>query len=348
MNSQPGTKNRPGRLVQAAQTSIESPPALHQETALGSVREAIENHRYVLVTNDLGQITGIVSCRRILERLDSKHERERIRWESMNLGAFVDAEVSTVAQTNTEPFTSEIDCVTVTEDDTLVAIAVKDDVFLSVRRIEPTLAAARCDALTGLMNRLGYERRLAEEWARAARTGISLGVIVLDLDNFKQVNDKYGHLAGDEVLKHVAAALERTLRSYDVIARYGGDEFVVLCLDCKPKDIEIPVKRFQASLAATTVEYGGHEIKVSAAIGAAVRHSDFEDSCVSDLFAAADECVYQSKRTSGVPCVLEFGAGMSADMWSVANRDKTAESSHGNSLIESDNLGQNQEEGARS
>ncbi|MDA7978481.1 MAG: GGDEF domain-containing protein [Pirellulales bacterium] len=306
MPHQHAARSQVGRLIPSEDVRFESPPVIHQGTTLGEIRVAIENHHYILAANDLGQIVGIVSCQRMLEHLESKHDRERGRWESMYLGAFVSAEVGAGDRPVGQAFREGIECITVMENDSIVAIAAENDVFLSLQWMEPTLAAARCDPLTGLMNRLGYERRLAEEWARAARTGVSIGVIVLDLDDFKTINDRHGHLAGDQVLRKVGHILEKTLRSYDVVARYGGDEFVALCLDCQPRDIEIPITRFQETLSASTIKYGEQELHVTASIGAAVRHDEFYTSTPSELFAAADECVYQSKRAGTGARVIEF------------------------------------------
>jgi diguanylate cyclase (GGDEF)-like protein len=271
------------------------------------VRAALGRHGYVLATDDAGQIMGVVPEQRILERLETGNDRERIRWESMHLGALINVEIDRDPGPVGALVEHDVECVAVTENDALVAITIEDDVFLSLRRLEPTLAAAKCDPLTGLMNRLGYERRLNEEWARATRRGTSLAVIVLDIDHFKQINDAFGHPVGDEVLRNVARIFEATLRSYDVVARYGGDEFVALCLDCQPGDIDIPIRRFQQELAQRAFEYGNQTLNISASIGAAVRHEGFHRSNPPELFAAADECAYHSKRSSGDPHIIEFG-----------------------------------------
>ncbi len=95
-----------------------------------------------------------------------------------------------------------------------------------------TLAlAARVDALTGCLNHAAMQDTLRRELERCRRTGARLSLAVVDLDHFKRVNDVHGHLTGDEVLRRVGDALRQTVRLYDVVARYGGDEFVIIAID---------------------------------------------------------------------------------------------------------------------
>ena len=96
------------------------------------------------------------------------------------------------------------------------------------RQLAEALERADRDPLTGLLNHRAFHRRLHEEADRAQREGGGLAVVMLDLDNFKFFNDAYGHAAGDEVLRSVADALRGACRSYDTLARFGGDEFALL------------------------------------------------------------------------------------------------------------------------
>jgi diguanylate cyclase (GGDEF)-like protein len=91
--------------------------------------------------------------------------------------------------------------------------------------------AARTDALTGCLNHAAMQDALHRELERSERTGHALSLIIVDLDEFKQVNDRHGHQAGDEVLREVGESLRGSVRAYDVVARYGGDEFAVIALD---------------------------------------------------------------------------------------------------------------------
>jgi diguanylate cyclase (GGDEF)-like protein len=99
---------------------------------------------------------------------------------------------------------------------------------------------ARTDGLTGCLNHAAMQDTLRRELERSARTGHGLSLAIVDLDDFKQVNEQYGHQAGDEVLKHVGSALRDSVRAYDVVARYGGDEFAVIALDAD-EDVTVDV-----------------------------------------------------------------------------------------------------------
>jgi diguanylate cyclase (GGDEF)-like protein len=100
--------------------------------------------------------------------------------------------------------------------------------------------AARTDGLTGCLNHAAMQETLRRELERSRRTGSWLSLAIVDLDDFKQVNERHGHQAGDEVLKHVGAALRDSVRAYDVVARYGGDEFVIIALDAG-EDVAVDV-----------------------------------------------------------------------------------------------------------
>jgi diguanylate cyclase (GGDEF)-like protein len=310
MNEDQHIKNLPGRLSLSAASVFQPPPTFHQDTSLHALRADAEAHRYILATDDEGRIVGVVPCGQILRRLEATNSQERARWEGMPLRSLINV---VFCPGSTKPgvrLDGNLDCIAITENENLIGISVRDDVFLSWQRLESMLSAAICDPLTGLMNRLAYERRLNEEWARATRTGSSIAVVVVDLDHFKPINDRFGHQAGDEILRTVASVLEGALRSYDIVARYGGDEFVALCLGCHPEEIDIPIQRVLQTLASQPFGVGQVSLPVSASLGAAVRHGGFEECNPSDLFAAADDCLYQAKRSARQACVVEFGAGL--------------------------------------
>lgn len=96
--------------------------------------------------------------------------------------------------------------------------------------------AARTDALTGCLNHAALHDTLRRELERCRRAGTNLSLSILDLDDFKQVNERHGHLAGDEVLRHVGQALRKSVRAYDLVARYGGDEFAIVTLDADEEE----------------------------------------------------------------------------------------------------------------
>jgi diguanylate cyclase (GGDEF)-like protein len=140
--------------------------------------------------------------------------------------------------------------------------------------------ASRTDELTGALNRRGFEARAVDELARARRTGAEVGLVLLDLDDFKIVNDTLGHHAGDELLCWVGATLAGDLREHDAVGRVGGDEFAVLVAS---GDASAALERLQASLAP----------RVNACAGAATFPADGPD--LAALYRAADVRLYEGK-----------------------------------------------------
>jgi diguanylate cyclase (GGDEF)-like protein len=152
------------------------------------------------------------------------------------------------------------------------------------------------DPLTSLPNRELLLDRLAVALARRVRQGTSLGVIFIDLDEFKQINDEFGHVVGDEVLVSVAHRLQREVRDGDTVARYGGDEFVVLCEDLASELTADPLARRLARAISQPVTAGGRLLETSASIGVVVESDPATDP--EALLARADAEMYRHKRRS--------------------------------------------------
>jgi diguanylate cyclase (GGDEF)-like protein len=153
-------------------------------------------------------------------------------------------------------------------------------------------AEAGTDPVTGCMNHRAMRRRLDEEIGRATRTGSPLSCLLMDLDDFKLVNDSHGHPMGDEMLREVVRALVGEFRAFDRVARYGGDEFVVILPNADISSAEAAAERALARLAALPfASAGGHG--VSASIGAAQWHAGMDTDA---LLAACDEALLRSKR----------------------------------------------------
>ena len=158
---------------------------------------------------------------------------------------------------------------------------------------------AMIDSLTGLYNRRAGEQRMAAEIARCSRKGDALTVLLLDLNNFKQINDTLGHPAGDLVLKEFGAALQKAIRGSDIAVRTGGDEFLVVLPDCRADQVQHVLGR----LAAFSVEWQGQKKPVTFSAG--WRQCKPGDG-TTDVLNAADEALYENKRRhhgveSGVP-----------------------------------------------
>jgi len=145
------------------------------------------------------------------------------------------------------------------------------------------------DALTGLANRRLLEETLDLELARARRESTPLSVVVVDVDHFKDVNDTHGHLVGDEVLREIGAVLDANTKAFDLAARYGGDEFVVLLPGCTRADVEMVAQRLRRAIAA-----GVQHVPVSVSAGVATLPDDAADG--ERLLVAADAALYEAKR----------------------------------------------------
>jgi diguanylate cyclase (GGDEF)-like protein len=151
------------------------------------------------------------------------------------------------------------------------------------------------DPLTGLLNRRAGEKRLAEDAARVRRGQSTLTIGVVDVNNFKSINDTYGHQAGDACIRHVANVIKRNIRESDWLARWGGDEFVLALHDASPfAATELVLQRIVRDLKDSPVRVPqGDELVLTITIGAS-RHSGEAD--LRDLVAKADEALYQAKR----------------------------------------------------
>jgi diguanylate cyclase (GGDEF)-like protein len=157
--------------------------------------------------------------------------------------------------------------------------------FRQRRRARRAEAEALVDALTGLANRRAFDRRLAEEWKRSERYGRPLGLVILDLDGFKQLNDTRGHKEGDRVLRQTASLLNERLREIDMAARLGGDEFAALCPETPNEGLDALRQSLQQCLEG---------LPVGASIGYAEREPT--DDNPLDLLERADAAMYQEKR----------------------------------------------------
>jgi diguanylate cyclase (GGDEF)-like protein len=169
---------------------------------------------------------------------------------------------------------------------------------------------ATTDGLTGLANRRTFDEELALEWRRAHRIGGSLALVLLDLDDFKQINDTHGHPAGDAVLRGIGGLLGAGVRQIDLAARYGGEEFVVLVPDSELAGAERLANRLRAAIAKLDVTSpGGEPLGVTASFGVAV--SD-QVATPEELVAAADDALYEAKR-AGKNRVIAAGATIEHD-----------------------------------
>jgi diguanylate cyclase (GGDEF)-like protein len=153
---------------------------------------------------------------------------------------------------------------------------------------------AMVDPLTGLYNRRFAEQRLAAEVARSERRGHPLTVLTLDLNNFKEINDTYGHPAGDQVLQEFASRLNKVIRGSDLAVRLGGDEFLVVLPECTLEQLKLVLER----LRSFALDWQGQKIPVTFSAG----WKDYEmGDRPEEMLAQADQALYTSKRASKQP-----------------------------------------------
>jgi diguanylate cyclase (GGDEF)-like protein len=159
---------------------------------------------------------------------------------------------------------------------------------------------SRVDAKTGLLNAGTWERQAMTEVVRAVRTKTALAIAVLDIDRFKVVNDTYGHLVGDQVLKEIARTLTSQLRDYDLAGRFGGEEFTLLLPQTRAVDAIRIAERIRSTIAGLSIiapgAEGGERVLVTVSIGVAALDSG-TDREFAQLMAAADAALYRAKSS---------------------------------------------------
>jgi diguanylate cyclase (GGDEF)-like protein len=290
-----------GRLVPIGTPLTEVAPFLDQD---GS--------RHLLIMRGPA-LMGVVTSDQVRDRLRTINPVERRRWESSPIESLLATPLLELEQPRDPPdgpvaTTGSIPCVSHIAGDRVVAFSTSDDVFVSWKQFQPILDRATTDAVTHLPPRSYFETGLAREVERARRWGAPLAVLLIDVDHFKRVNDLCGHSLGDAVLHIVAGCVRRSLRSYDVVARYAGDEFAAVCPGCSASEIDRPIRRIQSSIEQLAVPTELTGLRIGLSIGAAVAPVVDESVTADGLMEVADQCLYAAKA-DGRNCAYQMTVG---------------------------------------
>jgi diguanylate cyclase (GGDEF)-like protein len=163
------------------------------------------------------------------------------------------------------------------------------------------------DTLTGIANRGAILEMMDREIIRSRREGLSLGVLIADLDHFKLVNDNHGHLAGDDVLREVTRRMQSEIRPYDAVGRYGGEEFLILLPGCGNIATAENAERLRRAITAQPIQTQSGLLKVSISVGA-VATGDWPEDTANQFLQMADAALYKAKERGRDQAVMATAA----------------------------------------
>ncbi len=161
-----------------------------------------------------------------------------------------------------------------------------------IERHETFTERSSVDQLTGLLNRQALEQRVQKELVRIDRYGGEVSIVFIDIDNFKQVNDRHGHSVGDQVLMHLGQLFQQKLRTIDFAGRYGGEEFLLCLVNSKKEGAQELTKRLLSGFSSTLIS----DAKLSCTFSAGIATAPEDGSDLADLCKKADEAMYISKK----------------------------------------------------
>jgi diguanylate cyclase (GGDEF)-like protein len=179
------------------------------------------------------------------------------------------------------------------------------DVQSTINHLQSTIheidILSSMDGLTNIFNRMAGERRLAQDVARANREGLNIFIAMIDIDNFKSINDEHGHQAGDACIKHLAQELSNTIRQGDWVARWGGDEFMLALWNQDINSAKQSYERILNAVHLSPTHHNGLDIHLHISIGVKKYHPGLGiDSCINE----ADKMLYEVKRSGGGAVML--------------------------------------------
>ncbi|MBF0450389.1 MAG: diguanylate cyclase [Candidatus Magnetomorum sp.] len=184
---------------------------------------------------------------------------------------------------------------------------------IRITKLQEELIAAReelriqatHDSLTQLFNRSALVDMITREISRSQRDNSSVGILMIDIDHFKSINDTYGHLVGDQVLIQLAQRMKTCTRQYDAIGRYGGEEFIIILPQCGEQEVLSVAERLRKSICSNAFETTSGPINASISLGATWVTPSEQDCQEEDLIRIADKALYQAKN-NGRNCTIIF------------------------------------------
>jgi diguanylate cyclase (GGDEF)-like protein len=267
--------------------------------------------QHLLVEDDSGQLLGVVDTKDVVARLSAPNRIERQRWANTPIASIVSIRLDKFDGSVTHKLNSPsvLNGRAFSQNEQLVAMNLGDDVMIRWSSVKNVLQRALFDSVTGLPNRAVFDRRLQEEWERTQSRNSSLAVLMIDLDHFKSINDLHGHSIGDQILNEVGQCLSTQLRSYDLLARFGGDEFAAILTDCYVNDIHIPATRLHTGIRQLGEKFKLKIPRLTVSIGAITCPGD-QDVSPAKLLTAADDCMYAAKK-AGRGCAYTMDLALS-------------------------------------
>jgi diguanylate cyclase (GGDEF)-like protein/PAS domain S-box-containing protein len=258
----------------------------------------------------LGRTIGELTGARLAEFVRGADGSQEPFAESLERGLVVEDRRATLVRPDGSQLAVDVLCTPIRHDGNVAGAVVSFNDATERRRFEDQLAhLAHHDALTGLFNRRRFEQELALQVAYAQRYEAELSVLLVDVDDFKTINDTHGHRVGDEVIASVATTLRDRLRLNDVVARLGGDEFAVLLPSTGGAEAAYVAEQLRAAIASKA-HGDGERLRVTASIGVAASHHG--RTSADDLLADADIAMYEAKE-AGRDRVMRFDPGRRAE-----------------------------------
>lgn len=258
-----------------------SPTEIRGEVESAVARELLETLKELTASVDDNVDRHSSSMTKITRELDAK---------SGNDASFVLAAASQLLEANKQ-LQSDLD-------------SAKAEMRIQERELNSYMTESRTDELTGLGNRRAFEEELRRRLAQWQRQGVSVSLILLDIDRFKWFNDFYGHPVGDAALQQVAASLGGATRQMDLATRYGGEEFAIILNGTELEEAKVAAERFREAVLQHSLEIEGNELHVS--ISAGVAQAGPEETR-DTLIKRADDCLYAAKKAGRNRCYYHDG-----------------------------------------